>query len=631
MPASAPPRKKPVPRSAAKPEPIPDEPIEGGASVEKDLILSDYGFMAWFEGYGWIRDKDRRLLQPRSTPFQLRCGDALIYCLVNGLPIRFIKLKGRQQGCSTESTGEMYWLFRRAPMNSVIIGGEYSQVRNLWNMVKLYHDADEFPWPGGSGVLNQVTGMWENGSALERETARDKEAGRAFTYQAMLATEAARWNENGQSGATEVMVGILNSIPDHPHTYACLESTAAGDYGMFYDHWQDAITIEDHRAGRIPDNWNGFFRLFSPWYEHPETLIQLTRHEADQVRKSLTDEERDNIEKYHLTLGQIVWYRKTLRRKCKRNPVMMKREYPYTPEEAFHAASKRRFDAAGLKIIEAEARQAPVTYGVLEPTSTDIHQARFIFQPSPEETAVVMMFEPPRVGLSYLAAVDIATGASQTEGDDPDHHCALVLRNGYLDPDRGWQRPAIVAATVAECRWDIDILAHWVYALSDHYGQCKIVPEANDDRGLIMLLKQRGANLYERHTDDEQPAGARSPKPSGKFGFKTKGGQAENTRNWIIEALARAIREWDTQGAGLYIPDLATVQELKSFIVKKNGRAEAAEGRHDDRVMALAIGNACLTMATTYAINIAQAGVPRDIAIGDIQSGRRGRPTGQYS
>lgn len=619
---TAPPRRrrsKPTPQ----PEPTPAEvPEEGVDAVDQELILSDFGFLAWFESYGWIRDKDRRLLQPNSTPFQIRCAEALVYCLRNHLPIRFIKLKGRQQGCSTESTGEMYWLFRRRPMNSVIIGGEYSQVRNLWNMVKLYHDSDIFQWPGGEGILNQITGLWENGSALERETARDKEAGRAFTYQAMLATEAARWNEEGQAGATDVMAGILNSIPDLPYTYACMESTAAGDYGMFYDYWQDAITIEDHAAGRIPENWNGFFRLFSPWYEHPETLLPMDSFATEKLIKSLTDEERDAVIQYRLTPGQVLWYRQTMRRKCKRNPAIMKREYPYTPEEAFHSASKRRFNSSGLAILEAEARQASCVVGVLEPTNPDPTKAKFIFQPSPEESAVITQWEPPRVGMAYLLAVDVATGASQTDGDDTDHHCGIVLRQGYYDPDRGWQRPAVVASTVAICRWDIDILAHWIYALSDLYGQCKIVPEANDDRGLIILLKQMGANLYERNTDDDQPAGARSPKPSGKFGFKTKGGQAENTRNWIIEKLARQIREWDTEADGIYIPDLDTIKELKAFVVKKNGRAEAAEGKHDDRVMALAIGNACLNMATTYAIDIRQASVPRDIYIGDRQGGQ---------
>ena len=212
--------------------------------------------------------------------------------------------------------------------------------------------------------------------------------------------------------------------------------------------------------------------------------------------------------------------------------------------------------------------------------------------------------------------VDIATGISNTDADDPDHHSAHVIRDGFIDTLTGaWRKPAVVASLVKPCRWDIDILAHWVFALHAYYGRCKIIPEANNDRGLIVLLKGRGANLYQRHTDDEQPAGAKAPKPSGKYGFQTTGGNAENTRNWIIENLARHIREWDTDGSGLYCPDIETVKELASFVVNpKTGRAEASEGRKDDRVMALAIGMALLPMATPYAPKPGQRSIPYDIA-----------------
>lgn len=600
--------------------------------VDQEVILSLHGFLAWFEAYGWIHDKKRRLIQPEANPFQERVARIAEWCLANNVPIRLLLLKPRQKGSSTVSVALLYWLLRREAMNSVIIGGEYSQVANLWKILRLYHARDRFPWPAGGGVVHETNATWANGSALTRETARDAEAGRSGTFQGLIATEAARWREKGVADAASVITGILNCIPYHPGTLAILESTAAGDFGMFYDYWQDAIDLDTYISSGAGPEWNGYFRVFSPWYEHDDSEDQLHPAAAARLESTYTDEERVMAATYGLRPGHISWYRRTMRSECKRDPAVMKREYPGTAEEAFHAASKRRFNNAGLAILEAEARQARGDTGVFEPSDAPAPEgsAAWIFHPCPPEAATVTCWEPPKVGHSYIMAVDIATGASQNDSDDADHHAAVVLRAGYLDPDRGWQRPALVAATPASCRWDIDILASTVHAMSIWYGNCLIVPEANDDRGLIILLKQAGAALYQRHTDDDQPAGARSPKPTGKYGFKTTGGQAENTRSWIIEALARCIREWDTTGDGIYIPDIDTVSELKSFVVKPNGRAEAAEGRHDDRVMALAIGMACIRLATVYQPQARQSSVPIDIYLAERGPGSR-REGAQFS
>lgn len=594
--------------------------------AEKELITSAFGFGAWFDSYAWIRTKDRKLVQPTMNPFQARCARALAYCRSRGIPARILKLKPRQKGCSTISVAEMYHMSRTTPMKNVIIGGEYGQVQNLWEILTLYHGRDTFAWDN-HGIVNARTANFSNGSQFGWETARDAEAGRSATLQGVLATEAARWKEEGSANATAVITGLLNCVPYLPDTLVILESTALGDYGMFYDYWQDAADLEDVMAGSTPSNWNGYIRIFSPWYEHADSEDTLDDREAGRVISSYTDEERGMVATYGLRPGQISWYRRTLRSECKRDPSVMKREYPATAEEAFHAASNRRFNSAGLTILESQARQARVEPGHLQPT--DEPKPDYLFTPGREEHATVFVAEPPQIGHRYLMAVDVATGASQTDSDDPDSHAALVIRAGYIHEVRGWKPPRVVAWTPCPCRWDIDIFAGIVYGLGRYYGDCLIVPEANDDRGLILLLKQMGANLYERHQDDDQPAGARSPKPTGRYGVKTVGGQAENTRNWIIENLARNIREWDTEGDGLDVADLATVQELKSFIVRRSGRAEAADGKHDDRVMALAIGMAYLRMATVIKPRRGLAVIPHDLR--DHYEQESGAGMGGYS
>lgn len=603
-------------------------------SIERELIESNFGFLPWWESHGWIYDKNRKLVQPTANTLQVRFARALEFCLENDLPIRFLMLKPRQRGCSTVSMAGLYWLSRRSAMNNLIIGGEYSQTDSLWNMMKLYNSRDTYQW-SNEGFVRDQTAEWSNGSAVGKETARDAEAGRSQTIQGLIATEAARWKENGIANATEVITGILNCIPDLPGTISILESTSAGDYGMFYDYWGDAADLEDILVGRTPPNWNGYFRIFAGWHEFKESHHTLTPKQASDLRRTYNDHEKSMVQAYGLQPGNISYYRRKMRTDCKRDPAIMMREHPSTPEEAFNAASNRRFNTAGLTTLSIQAAQHDAgRLGTFQPTiPTDPAKTRYLFAPigpDDEASAVIRMWEPPRVGLRYVMAVDIASGKAKTSTDNPDHHCAIVLRQGYMDPDRGWRRPKVVASTVKPCRWPIDILADKVHALSDLYGKCTVIPESNNHQGLIPLLLQRGTHVFEQTTATKDLAGSKKDRPSGKYGFETVGGQAENTRSWILVVLDTAIREWDEVGGGIEIPDLDTLHELKRFVVnKKTGRAEAAEGEHDDRVLALAIGHANLLAASPYVMDSAIAAVPRDILLDDYEE--HSGPSGQYS
>jgi hypothetical protein len=207
------------------------------------------------------------------------------------------------------------------------------------------------------------------------------------------------------------------------------------------------------------------------------------------------------------------------------------------------------------------------------------------------------------------------TGETQVAGKDPDNHAAGVLRAGYFNVTRSWIPPKLVAWLVDdwglwernrryELRWDIDVLEEQIWRLAQYYGNCVIVPEANMDRGLIELLKLRGANIYlrklfNRREQTEQKA----------YGWQT----TPSTREMIIENLARAIREQgkDSEGIDLFCP--ITLAELESFVTKANGRSEAMLGKHDDCVLQIAIGLACISGASTFVQPITVTALPPDL------------------
>lgn len=582
----------------------------------RELITSPFGFIPWFEAYGRIYTKARKLIQAVANPFQDRVGQAIAYCLTHDIAIRLIILKPRQKGSSTISTAALYWLSRIRAVKSIIMGAQYEQVGNLWEILQTYHAHDRFDWDN-TGLVNSQHAEWSNGSLAGWETANDPEAARSGTYQGILATEAHRWPSTGKKDSTAVLTGALNCVDDAAGTMVILESTASGDHGTFYDFWQKAITLGDLIAGRIPEDWNGFIRIFSPWFEHADSEHDLTPEQARKIERSYTEDERTMVATYSLRPGHISWYRKTLNSKCKKDPAIMKRENPGTPEEAFHASSNRRFNTAGLMNLEAKAReqreQSQIQTGMFTPAELAGGDPP-AFMPCLPEQATCHIANTPIVGHRYILAVDIAEGKAQTESAETDRHAAIVIRAGYYDAIRGWRPPRVVAWTPEECRWPIDILADVVHQMSLYYGDCLIVPERNNDRGLCLLLKQKGANLHEEVSTDANPVGAKTPQPTGKYGFLTVGGQAEKSRNWILEALDRRIREWNTEGDGIEVPDLATIAELKAFIVDKlTGRSQAAPGKHDDRVLALAIGLALENLATTLRMRRGPSVIPRDL------------------
>ncbi len=68
-----------------------------------------------------------------------------------------------------------------------------------------------------------------------------------------------------------------------------------------------------------------------------------------------------------------------------------------------------------------------------------------------------------------------------------------------------------------------------------------------------------------------------------RLGFQTN----VSTKPLIIDKLRAEVRK---NQVAIYDP--ATLDEMRTFIVTQSGRMEADKGKHDDTVMALAIGPA---------------------------------------
>lgn len=579
---------------------------------------------AWFETQGRIFGKDRSigLIKPKLNYLQRKIQKVVDKFEDENLPIRIIGLKPRQRGSTTFFCAADYCFLRRHPASAVIIGGEFSQTKEAWSMMSTYAANDRFDW-GNSGEINAKEGKWTHGSRLKPETAMDQLAGISGTYQVLHCTEVARWAQFGVANAAEVLTNILKCVPLLPKTMIILESTAEGSAGSFYEKWMGAIDAETFLEGNVALQPGQYVRVFAPWHEFADSAMRLTAEQKRYIEHTIDQEveykgEQEMLDLYGRTdedgirrLGdsvedydaweQLAWRRYAIKEECKRDVNIFDRDYPHSWKAAFQKSGKMRFNTNGVEMLRKRLGQRVPMHGVIEESRSGLS-----WRQTELGEAKITIFEKPIVGARYLLSVDVMTGATQVGGKDPDKHAVFALRKGYWGADGKWNKPA-TAARIVPCRWDIDVLEVQVWRLARYFGSstgCKIAIEMNMDRGLTELLKQRGADLYQREVFNQ-----REYKTMLAFGYLT----TPKTRELLIDTLAKAIREYDTPGEGLDVFGEHAVEQLENFVVKESGKSEADDGYHDDDVLSLALGLELIDQATTYMPQRISHNLPPDL------------------
>lgn len=158
---------------------------------------------------------------------------------------------------------------------------------------------------------------------------------RGGTLQLLHITEFAKICIENPGKASEIMSGALNTLQSGQ--FACIESTARGREGFFYDMCKQAISLQDTGKEISQLDWKFWF---FPWHKHPDYFLQdpniVITKEMEKYFMSLDEKG------ITLTDSQKAWYIK----KAETQGEYMKREYPSTPEEAFETANEGYYFAA---------------------------------------------------------------------------------------------------------------------------------------------------------------------------------------------------------------------------------------------------------------------------------------------
>lgn len=518
-------------------------------------LLEDFEFYA--KNCLRIRTKGKGIQPLLLNRAQLRFLDRILSQWQKTGRVRCVVLKGRQMGLSTLWEAFMYWwTTQHEGVRALVIAHDQESSTALFDMTKRYHDEI----PDGHPVKmhtryssRQELVFHELNSSFTVAKAGGKGVGRGQTLQCLHASELAFWP---RTSAKEILSGLLDAVPagdDEKNTFVCLESTAYGMSGVFYEFWKEAGEDIDPLTGQ---GRNGYCQVFLPWF------IQEEYREEPLAGFKRTIDEQELVDLYGLEDDQLQWRRRMV---FKKGLELFQQEYPCTAMEAFLTSGRPVFELGKLN-ARLEALEDPIERLGFVPDG-----ASGAFEADPRgELLVYRPYDPKEM---YTIGADVAEGVrgrQQSNGDfEGDYSVAHVL-------DSKKRQVAVWRGHV-----DPDFFATTLNALGRMYDDAFLAVEVNGPGAhpCIMLERYlRYPRLYERTVYDKV-----TDEENHKVGFRTD----EFTRPMILSELRQVVRENTIE-----LNDRKTIEELITFVINpESGKMEADKGCHDDCVMSLAIAN----------------------------------------
>lgn len=499
----------------------------------------------YIESYIKIRDKAGSIIDFTLNEPQQRLYDIIKEQRKLKKPVRIIILKARQMGFSTLTESILFKeTATKFNINTGIIAHKEEATTNLFNMSKrMYANLPEEMKPSlkNSNAKELIFDNYE-GTGLKSKikcmTAGSDGVGRSDTFNNLHISELAFWV--GDKKAT--MTGLLQAVPNLPNTMIIIESTANG-FEYYKDLWDMAVNGE-----------SDFIPLFVGWNELKEYQMPYTGFE-------LTEEEKKLQELYNISLEQLTWRRWCIANNCGGDVEQFKQEYPINPQEAFLSTGNCIFNKenviARLQSTPKVLKQGYFTYNEAEAIKGNMTDIKWVN----DRKGFIKIYEMPDSPVVSKYAIGGDT-AGDTMGDE---FSADVINAKTL-----------TQAASLEMQTDEDLYAKQVYCLGMYYKWAVIGLETNFSTFPQKELERLGyPNFYVREVFDNF-----SKTTTKQFGFLT----TKKTKPVILSNLVQIVRE-----SVEVINHKKTLEEMLTMVKKENGKQEAEDGYHDDKVMSVAI------------------------------------------
>ena len=448
--------------------------------------------------------------------------------------VRVLVLKARQQGISTLFAARTYWrLTQNQFYKAALLAHDQKTSETLFEMTKRIYEFH--PEDNRPSISN----------SSKREMVFDQLKSEYNIYTAG-SPQAGRGNTPQILHASEVafwgkaehvLAGLFQGVPKTDGTEIILESTANGAQGEFYRLWKEA------EAGR-----GEFIAVFVPWFLSTEYRDKVPEDfERDQ-------EEEDLVELYDLDDEQLMFRRNKI---SATGVDRFRQEYPSCAEEAFLTSGSTVFDLSKIEDDYVKKEIARETYSVSPRNSFDL-----------DPHGEFQLWEYPEHDKGYIIGADVSFGVGN------DYSSAVVM-----DSDKnilGLYRSNKIQPTD---------FGEMLYYLGRRFSNALIIVERNGPGvpTLNVLNDMRYNNIYH-----EVRVAAVSSETTARPGFTTSG----SSKPHLIAGLARVVRE-----QSLKIPSTVMLEELRNYLALDNGKMEAADGYHDDTVIAAAL---CLEGLRTH-------------------------------
>lgn len=531
---------------------------EQGAAIRAGLPIF------WIRDHCQIVDKRGRLVPLIFNAAQEHTERVIHEMEQLYIPVRVVVLKARQHGETTRGTARIY---HKAAMyanrNALIASHDADSSVNIFRRVQLMHKMDPAKRPTQYSNRREITFDSPHNSVVQVETAGNDTLGRSATYHDVHLSELAFY-----PNPDNAMLSVSQCVPDDPDTCVCAESTANGVGGYFYNLYKLARRPECDRSNPamiIPDppaeDWNGYLRVFNPWYINPEysmaapTDFVMSRDEVDYARQ------------YDLSRNQMYWRRYTINSKCGGDEDKFRQEYPANDQEAFVVSGRLYFPGPQLETMLKRTRK-PLFHGSF---TLDGELVK-------DELGPWDIFDDFCTGNNYAVGADTAEGLDELETNDPEKTDRSIAHVVEVSSKR--------QAAKLRCRMHEDLFAEQIVGAAKYYGQAYLAVETNSKSGgaTIEGVKRSGYDhLFYAEKFDE----------NGRVITKKIGWNTDKfNRPMMLNDLRMLIRD-----LAVLIYSESTVMELLTFCVNKDGQPEALPGEHDDEVMSYAIAIQCALFA----------------------------------
>ena len=498
-----------------------------------------------------IRNKKQELVPLRFNEAQSNLYAVIRQQAALGKPIRIIILKGRQEGISTVTEALMFQdTVTRPNVKTRIVAHDSGATGNLFKMNKLFYDCLPRRMQPMRKNSNAKELVFENPtrepkekakkpglrSSIRCQTAGSGSVGRSDTLTNVHISEYAFWPKDKK----DLLLGIMQTVPNDPSTMVVIESTANG-YDHFKELWDGA-----------ENGTNEWIPVFLPWY------LEKGYRMAVPPGTEWTEEERQLQRDFGLDEEQLQWRRWCIRANCGGSVEEFRQEYPNTPAEAFLLSGTPFFDNQALAVQQMHAPEPAVTGWFTYDAPEEQGEKPRNWQFTPAADGAVRIWKEPEKGVPYVLGGD-------TAGEGSDCFTAHVLDN----------RTGEQVAELQQRQSEI-LYARQVYCLGRYYNTALAAIEVNFGTYPVRKLEEWNyPKLYQRERFDTYANAMVKA-----FGWQT----SPATRPQMLAELHTVMEE-----SPHVIRSRWTLGEMIVFVYDKNRKPQAAEGQHDDLVIAAAI------------------------------------------